>query len=202
MNGSRITRKVFEYDLKLCKDNWSSQMQNVFMNVGHIDTFQDKRTVGDIKEFENANRAKWINEWKNALRTKPKLRTYILFKEEFGNEDYVKYCMSHFQRSLIAQIGCGILPLRIEIGRFRGEKLEERLCQICHSHEIEDEIHFVTVCNAYEIYRQQLYESITDEHFTSLGDKDKFVYLLKNEWKLFSVYVEKAWNMRTSILYK
>ncbi len=47
-----------------------------------------------------------------------------------------------------------------------------------------------------------MYESITDEHLTSLGDKYKFVYLFKNEWKLLSVYVEKAWNMRTSILYK
>ncbi len=36
----------------------------------------------------------------------------------------VKYCMSHQQRSLIAQLRLGILPIHIETGRFRGTQLD------------------------------------------------------------------------------
>ena len=58
-----------------------------------------------------------------------------------------------FSRSFIAQLRLGILPLRIETGRFenlkdsltgrfRKLKVEVRKCQICNLDDIEDEKHF------------------------------------------------------------
>ncbi len=35
-----------------------------------------------------------------------------------------------------------------------------------------------------------------------MTDKDKFVYLMEFQWKEVSVYLEKAWEKRTDILYK
>ena len=37
----------------------------------------------------------------------------------------------------------GILPLRIETGRFVNEALDNRLCRLCNSNAVEDEIHFL-----------------------------------------------------------
>ncbi len=67
-------------------------------------------------------------QWLQSLTTKPKLRTYMEYKQTFGTEEYVKYCLSYSRkrRSLIAQTRIDILPLHIETGRFRNVKLENR----------------------------------------------------------------------------
>ena len=58
-------------------------------------------------------------------------------------ENYVKYNLSR-KRSFLAQIRLGTLAIKIETGY---EKLppENRLCEFCHTNEIEDEKHFVFV---------------------------------------------------------
>ncbi len=33
-------------------------------------------------------------QWLQSLTTKPKFRTYIEYKQTFGTEEYVKYCLS------------------------------------------------------------------------------------------------------------
>ncbi len=42
----------------------------------------------------------------------------MLFKDRYATEDYVRYCRSRQNRSLLAHIRLGIKPLHIEIGRF------------------------------------------------------------------------------------
>ena len=70
---------------------------------------------------------------------------YTKFKQDINVEDYlVKWTRS--QRSLLAQLRIGILPLQIEVGRYYRKQLNERLCLIYSDNVIEDECHFfVTV---------------------------------------------------------
>ncbi len=49
--------------------------------------------------------------------------------------------MNHRQRSYLAQLRCGILPLHIETGRWYGVKEENRLCKACNNNQIENEYH-------------------------------------------------------------
>ena len=65
------------------------------------------------------------------------------FKEQYYTEEYVKFCIPRKERSMLAQIRFGTLPLHIETGRFRGTIPEERTCQVCNSQAIEDEFQFV-----------------------------------------------------------
>ncbi len=81
------------------------------------------------------------------------MRTYILFKNEYNTEEYVIFCRPRQDRSLLAQIRSGTLPLHVEAGRFRDTKVENRTCMICNSTEIEDEYHFVSICKEYDIFR-------------------------------------------------
>ena len=79
--------------------------------------------------------------WSNNIGFKPKLRNYTKFKHDINVEDYlVKSTRS--QRSLLAQLRIGILPLQIEVGRYYRKQLNERLCLICSDNVIEDECHF------------------------------------------------------------
>ncbi len=91
----------------------------------------------------------WNADCKNSLPTKPKLRTYVKFKENIETESYIKYCMLRKRRFLLSQISLGILPLHLETGCFRNEKVEGRKCLICNSQYVENEKHFICVCTTY-----------------------------------------------------
>ncbi len=47
-----------------------------------------------------------------------------------------------------------------------------------------------------------MYVKINDVTFYNMTDRDKFVYLMKKNWKQASQYIETAWYYRYSILYK
>ena len=49
----------------------------------------------------------------------------------------------------MAQFRCGILPLRLETGRFVGEPEYQQICKMCDSGEVENELHFLLECQFY-----------------------------------------------------
>ncbi len=147
MDDTKLTRKIFDYDHRICK-NWSREVKSLLAQIGEEDVYTNKSEC-DIDRITKSLNDSYHNEWRNNIQNKPKLRTYILFKNNYDTEDYVKYCLPRLQRSLLAQIRCGILPLNIETGRFHGLKLEDRLCLLCNLNEIECEFHFVCVCPIY-----------------------------------------------------
>ena len=56
--------------------------------------------------------------WTLNLEKTKKLRTYVKFKDSYEQEYYVNTILWRQKLSLLAQYWCGILPLRIETGRF------------------------------------------------------------------------------------
>ena len=122
--------------------------------------------------------------------------------------------MPRRNRSLLAQLRFGILPLRIETGRFKNIKdsqtgqfrklrPEERVCEICKLNVVEDEIHFICQCNYYSKERDELYDSIVKNYpeFVLLNDQEKFKYLLLNECKLISEFLAEIWTMRSQVMF-
>ena len=74
---------------------------------------------------------------KNISGEGKKLRTYRLFKTEPGLEDYTK--LSRQDRRLIVELRCGVLPLRIETGRWQRRLLffefDLNFMTLCHQDE-------------------------------------------------------------------
>ena len=72
-----------------------------------------------IRSGSNLNMTDIINdffdlmhmEWSNNVGFKPKLRYYTQFKQDVDVGKYVKFSMTRSQRSLLAQLRMGILPL-------------------------------------------------------------------------------------------
>ena len=58
-------------------------------------------------------------------------RTYIQFKSEIDTKEYVLSFLPKGCRSVYAKLRCGILPLRIETGRYDGVALENSSCEFC-----------------------------------------------------------------------
>ncbi len=102
----------------------------------------------------------------------------------------------------MAQFRIGILPLHIERGRFKDIRMDERVCLLCNSGEVENVLHFLFVCTTYSNYRQTLYSIVNNNKFINMSNDEKFVFLLKFKWKYVCIYLEKAWDKRTEILYK
>ena len=55
------------------------------------------------------------------------------------------------ERSFMAQVRLGMLPLHIETGRFNDTPVHERICKLCDSNMVEDEKHFILHCPKYTL---------------------------------------------------
>ena len=85
------------------------------------------------------------------------------------------------ERSTMCQLRSGILPLRIETGRYIGEPAEKRLCRFCPQNSVENETHFTLYCNLYDELRQTTFgEIITNTQYTGLNDSEKLKVLFKD----------------------
>jgi hypothetical protein len=73
----------------------------------------------------------------------------------------------------------GMLNLEIEIGRYDGVPREERFCKVCNSGLVEDEFHFVLVCDHYVTERQRC----IPQYFRLYPTPDKFCKLMKSNNK-------------------
>ncbi len=68
----------------------------------------------------------------------PKLRTYVEYDKYFQIEPYVEYFLKEMRKiSLMDHITIGILLLHFETGMFINVKLEDRICQMCKTNDIE-----------------------------------------------------------------
>ena len=141
MNNERLTKKVFLHDYdKNSNNSWSNDVENILDTVNLLTHYENK-SVCNISKLESNVNILNQNVWYEHIHCLPKLRTYILFKSEYCTENYLKLYLSRSQRSLLAQLRTGILPLRIETGRyqnildkntgkFRKMKSNERLCTL------------------------------------------------------------------------
>ena len=86
---------------------------------------------------------------------------------------------------------------------FRRMNKSERLCHICKSGDIEDETHFISVCSKYEIHRTVLFSQAlaANNEFQDLCNNEKLVYLMRNEIKALSTFLQEAWKIRQDSLY-
>ena len=194
LDDNRLTKKVFLWDYELKINNWSSEVENILDDLSMHNILQNK-TICPMKQLEEKLKFEYEKVWLNNCLQKPKLRTYVTFKDTFKTESYLFHFLSRQHRSFIAQLRLGILPLPIETGRFenikdsltgrfRKLKVEERKCQICNLDDIEDEKHFLCICQVYDGERYLMYEKVMEKNcdFVNLSTEMKFKYLVTHEY--------------------
>ena len=100
------------------------------------------------------------NEWKSDINDSdknPGLRTYKLFKQDFGFERYLQSINSFKHWNALARLRTSSHHLNIETGRhINRNDNSKRLCKFC-PRKIEDEIHFILECPLYNSERQKLF---------------------------------------------
>ena len=197
LKEDRLTKNVFNNDYAN-GGLWCSKIKSILESIDMDDEYTDKNIV-DInmckKKFMNV----YAEKWKEQVFTKPKLCTYVNIKDTFVPEKYVTMNLSQQQRSILAQLRIGILPLVIETGRFINVKREDRICTLCTDNCIEDEIHFTLVCPFYNDVRKRFLEQIKSFQPYSLAGILK--NLCENHPRQFAKYVTEIWMKRKNSLY-
>ena len=122
-----------------------------------------------------------------------KLHTYKLIKQTFGIEPYLEHLVDKDLRRCLCSFRISTHKLRIERGRYYGEKPEERLCDSCNI--IENEIHFLCKCNKYNSLRRKMFDSINAIDVVHDSDNEHtFINLMtssnKNITKALATFVQ------------
>ena len=200
MDDDRLTKKIFLNDFNRNKNNsWCSEIKSIFNKLALLENFQNKELC-DIVHCEKQLFQNHSSDWSNKTKDVSKLRTYISFKAQYKTEDYVKAYLPKQECSFLAQLRCGVLPLRIETGRFSGLKPEERVCQLCDSGDIEDEKHFILSCDAYTNQRQILFRHLRQQ-FHLLDSNEKFKSLITQEYRHVAKFISQSFIARRNSLY-
>ena len=192
----------------------SSLVETIFEMADMHDLYLTKMFC-PLEQLKDNLVTEYQSKWLVQCNSMPKLRTYVKFKSSYCTETYVKIYMLRSQRSIIAQLRSGILPLRIETGRFQNKKdalskqvrklkAEERVCLICKTNDIEDELHFIFECKEYCEFRNEMYDKVLvkKENFMNLSNIEKLNYLMKDECKILSEYLVNSWNKRRTLMIK
>ena len=80
-----------------------------------------------------------------------------IIKSVLQTKEYMRNNISRHERSLLDQLRLVILPLKIEVGRFRNIRVENRQCKCCDNNVVENEFHFVCECVRYADLKTVLY---------------------------------------------
>ena len=221
MENNRLTKQVFQWDKTLNDSNlvnsWGSELKSICYenDFNHIydqaALFPLKLTIISLKEkFKNCQRSYLRAE----CESKPKLRTFNLFKSFDCVPAYISKPLSFLQRKFIGKLRTGSLALRIELGRFSRPRLpeHERVCLVCTSndnsenlvnHEVEDEFHFIFSCNRYDAIRTQWISKLTlPENFYNFEKSEKFKFVLNepDNVKLTAQFIIDAYQIRSKAI--
>lgn len=209
MDDGRITKRVFKWDLEQ-SHGWCSDMKTLFqqLNLGHL---YDDQSMGQfslhglLQHAETELHQRDITQWGRELQRQPKLRTYRLFKDDYKCENYVTLLLPKSLRSFVAQLRCGVLPLRVETGRFRNLPVEDRLCIFCDLNEVETEIHFCFVCPLYSCIRILFYNSIYRlcPEFMAMDHTNKLKVMFTDKRLIMksALFIQNCYMLRREKLY-
>ena len=193
MDDRRINKQIFLNDYYSNIDTWCASFYYICCSLDLEENYNQLKEI-DLVTFKNKLENFAQEKWLETVNSKPKLRTYKTFKSKLVPEDYVLRLMSRFHRSTFAKFRCGILPLNLEVGRYRGISLENRTCPLCKN-GIETEIHFLLECNAYD-RGDFLRKTNIDSNI--IANDEKLKILMDRHQKETSAFVCKLWNQRQS----
>ena len=191
MSSERLPKIVFKISL-LQNTKWLTKLKEIvnrYCGDGVVLSNMNKININLVK-------ARMLHcdheQWSQDVKLKPKLNIYKKIKLNSKPSSHLFLRMSKYRRSIITQLRLGILPLRVETGRFLQERHSERICKLCDLNKVEDELHFLKDCKLYSELRQELSGKLG----YCLNDTKDCLNLLTNLPIPFIKYVENCWNLR------
>lgn len=188
MDSDRLPKRLF-VNTKQNTVCWANRIKGLLdeLYLGH---YWETNSVIPEDIYTMMVREKCKEELFAAIDQKVKLRTYRTFCVGLTPSAHVKCNMNKSTRSLLSQLRCGILHLRIETGRFNRELLQDRICRMCNLNQVESETHFIFDCPAYVEDRRDLISALKLQSFPQ-----SFMSLFQHPF-VFGKFVKRIWRKR------
>lgn len=146
-----------EYTTGKCEHKWIHCIKEILISVGRADLFnktsienarsvkaQISRTLSDL----------YVQEWYSKIESSSKGQNYYLFKQNLQFENYLLNLNKKYYYSLLKfRLSNHRLP--VESGRWDNIPLDERKCKICSKNDIGDEIHYIFICDYFQLERKR-----------------------------------------------
>ncbi|CAB4033096.1 Hypothetical predicted protein [Paramuricea clavata] len=109
----------------------------------------------------------YLTFWKHKLENSSKLTFYSTIKIDYELEKYLSIIKDSNKRKTLTRFRLSNHSLQIETGRYHNIAREERLCNLCHSREVENESHLLLTCEAYGDTRVNFINSLKNDLTTT-----------------------------------
>ncbi|VDH90629.1 Hypothetical predicted protein [Mytilus galloprovincialis] len=190
------------------RNSWALEIKTILgkcdllnhYNMSSLLGMSNKNFLGLVKHRLTTIAAE---NWKAECAGMPKLRTYVKIKSDYCQEPTLLKTLSTKKRAVLSKLRSGTFPIEIEKGRYRQLPVERRICKLCTKQAIEDEIHFVIKCPAYDQERQTMF-NIANQKLTidlqELSDEEQFKTLLTSPESICAVanYLTVSLDVRSA----
>jgi hypothetical protein len=199
MPDSRIPRQIFQCEIER-EGYWSSLWHRTLEEAGCSASFVSREPCNSEACLEALQQREWEKR-REEFQNKPKLQLYSRLKSNRpGLETYLTTNLLPSERSVLAQLRSGTLPLAIETGRYTRTPKELRICPLC-SNDIETEIHFVFDCPNFTTYRENMIRPFTPTAPNGNNQINHLDFLFHNHPRKLSKYLLQCLSIRKSSLY-
>ena len=154
MGEDRLPRRIMRHQIENNMP-WIRKLEDILERVEHEANLVDVMPI-NLKAFKIRVEENWHQMWRYMADDKPKLRTYMKWKEYPIPELHTTNKLLKYHRSLIIKLLLGVLPIRVESGRYDKVPFIDRTCPSCEGNIVETEEHFLFHCPLYESKRVQI----------------------------------------------
>ena len=181
---------------------WYSRIQVLLNKYKLDDDIHDRSLEGKgptSTQIKNNIKKKLLNSyvavWKSELENcTGKLRTYRIFKTDFGIEPFLKLTEQKF-RIAISRFRSSSHNLEIERGRFTRPPVpsDQRFCRLCKNGSVDNEQHALLSCTSAEPSRDILIRKAKElsPNFDTLTLNDKMIFLLQSKDSKLQILLAK-----------
>ncbi len=207
IDNDRLVKKVLLWDLSFHetsnKSNFSSHVKQICCEAGTKVCFTNRDRL-NLDTIKNALLEKMGRDWLTSIQNMKKLDVYKCVKINFGVEKYLLLNLSKYEKALLSQLRYGVLPLRVETGRFVGESHENRICTLCDLNCVENTMHFLFQCPLYTNNRNELYNraKLVLPEWNNLTEVEKLCKLFTELPRSLGRYVKHSFLLRRQTLFK
>ena len=208
------------YNINNVQDKWLSSIKDIILssdqkNINFLWNSQEslykvnhKTIKKSLVQISETLKNTYLASAVDSMHDQSKLTHFQESKTEFTFSKYLLSIPTRSERTSLSKLRLGVLKLEIEEGRKNGLDRSERKCKICKSDQVENEAHFLFVCEPLnttrETYLNQLFDKCPTLSMVSHLDKLMYLYfnenISPNELSIATKMLTSLINLRDKIL--
>ena len=140
--------------------SWVCHVKDILCKYGFAEVWENQEVDNEsrfIKLFEQRCADTHAQSCHEQIQQSSRCRLYKELKENHDIEPYLRRNISYTLRTTFTKMRLSSHKLLVERGRWVKPKINycDRLCTLCHKHDIQDEYHALMICSRYESLRKK-----------------------------------------------